>query len=354
LTKTVSSYNEWDPLEEVIVGSAEGFRYPGWQDVLTGGLPASSWPVLRDRASLPFSPDLLASAARELDSLCAVLEREGVTVRRPAAQDHSRPFSTPTWSVSSGLGAAMPRDLVLIAGEEIIETAPAWRARHFETFAYRDLFQNYFVAGARWSAMPKPVLSDNSYEQRPALIDGAQTVVTQAAEREPTLDAADCLRCGSDIFVQRSSVTNRLGLQWLRRHLGPTFRVHEISFDDAQPMHVDSTFLPISPGKALANPERVRRIPPAFRGWEIRYAPPPEGYRSHPMHLSSRWISMNILMINPETAVVDAEQTALRTLLKDWGIATIPLPFQHFGTLGGSFHCATLDIRRNGSIDNYF
>jgi len=350
----VSTYNEWDPLEEVIVGSAEGFRFPSWQEVLTGALPAKSWPTLRASAGMVFDAELLAGAERELESLCVVLERAGIEVRRPSNHDHSRPFSTPVWSMTSGLGAAMPRDLVLVAGDEIIETAPAWRSRYFETFAYRELFEMYFSRGAHWVSMPKPTLRSESYEQKRVVSHDYETLVTQVAERELTLDAADCVRCGSDIFVQRSSVTNRLGIEWLKRHLSRTFKVHEVRFDEAQPMHIDSTFLPIAPGKALANPERVREVPPDFRGWEVRYAPPPQGYNSHPMHLSSTWISMNILMINPETAIVDAEQSDLRSLLKNWGIDSIPLPFQHFGTMGGSFHCATLDIRRNGPIESYF
>lgn len=355
LTSTVSTYNEWDPLEEVIVGSTEGFRFPPWQEVMTGALPATSWAILRANAGLVFDADLLARAEKELESLCKVLENEGVEVRRPSVHDHSRAFSTPAWSATSGLGTSMPRDLVLVAGEEIIETASAWRARYFETFGYRELFEMYFAGGARWSSMPKPTLRGDSYEQKWVVAsDDSEIRVTQVAEREPTLDAADCVRCGADIFAQRSSVTNRLGIEWLRRHLSHTFKVHEVFFEDAQPMHIDSTFLPISPGKALANPERVKEIPAAFRGWEVRYAPPPQGYDSHPMHMSSTWISMNILMINPETAIVDAEQSELRSLLKDWGIDPIPLPFQHFGVLGGSFHCATLDIRRNGPIESYF
>jgi len=40
--------------------------------------------------------------------------------------------------------------------------------------------------------------------------------------------------------------------------------------------------------------------------------------------------------------------------LKGWGFDPIPLEFLHFAPFGGSFHCATLDVRRQGSLESYF
>jgi len=40
--------------------------------------------------------------------------------------------------------------------------------------------------------------------------------------------------------------------------------------------------------------------------------------------------------------------------LKDWGFEPIPLPFTKFAPFGGAFHCATLDIRRRGTLQSYF
>ena len=74
-------------------------------------------------------------------------------------------------------------------------------------------------------------------------------------EFEPVFDAADFVRCGRDLFVTRSNVTNRMGIEWLRRHLGSGFRIHELESRSRQPMHIDSTFMPLAPGKVLVNPE---------------------------------------------------------------------------------------------------
>ncbi|GAA4080223.1 hypothetical protein GCM10022233_70520 [Streptomyces shaanxiensis] len=76
-------------------------------------------------------------------------------------------------------------------------------------------------------------------------------------EFEPVFDAADFVRAGRDLFVTRSNVTNRMGIEWLGRHLGPVYRIHEIESRCRTPMHIDTTFVPLAPGKALVNPEYI-------------------------------------------------------------------------------------------------
>ena len=47
-----------------------------------------------------------------------------------------------------------------------------------------------------------------------------------------------------------------MGIEWIRRHLGDKYNVHELQFVDQNPMHIDGTFCLIGPGLALSNPER--------------------------------------------------------------------------------------------------
>ena len=47
-----------------------------------------------------------------------------------------------------------------------------------------------------------------------------------------------------------------MGIEWMRRHLGDQYNVHELSFKDPNPMHIDATFNIIGPGLAIANPDR--------------------------------------------------------------------------------------------------
>jgi glycine amidinotransferase len=342
----VLSYNEWDPLEEVILGVADGAAVPPWNPMLSMTMPEEQWEFFRTAGGRPFPDEVLDAARRDLDGLAALLEREGVTVRSPERTDHARPFATPDWASPSGLYAAMPRDVLLVVGDEIIEAPMAWRCRYFEVHAYRALIAGYFRAGARWTAAPKPALREQQY----AGAEGARFCVT---EHEPTFDAADFIRCGDHLFAQRSHVTNGFGIEWLRRHLAPAFEVVEIETNDPHPMHLDATLMPLAPGKLLANPERLPVVPPHFRNWEVRYAPPPSpGPRT--LYMSSDWISMNVLSLDERRVIVESRETALMDLLRGWGIDPIPCAFRGFNALGGSFHCATADVRRRGTLQSYF
>jgi glycine amidinotransferase len=174
------------------------------------------------------------------------------------------------------------------------------------------------------------------------------------SEFEPTFDAADFIRCGRDIFVQRSHVTNRFGIEWLRRHLDEEYTIHELAFDDMHPMHIDATILPLAPGKLLANPERVKRIPAIFKSWDILWAPPPCLPDAHPLYMTSKWINMNVLSLDHERVIVEKGEETMIKALKAWGFKPIPCPFRNFNSFGGSFHCATLDVRRRGRFESYF
>ena len=62
---------------------------------------------------------------------------------------------------------------------------------------------------------------------------------------------------------------------------------------------------------------------------------------------ASKWIGMNMLAVDPETVIVGADQTHLIKVLQDHGCDTIPLRLRHSRTLGGGFHCVTLDTHRH-------
>jgi glycine amidinotransferase len=47
------------------------------------------------------------------------------------------------------------------------------------------------------------------------------------------------------------------------------------------------------------------------------------------------------------------EERQIRTL-RGWGFEPIPCRFYDFETIGGGFHCASVDIRRRGGLQSYF
>ncbi len=142
-------------------------------------------------------------------------------------------------------------------------------------------------------------------------------------------DAADVIKCGRDIFVAQSSCCNRFGIEWLQRHLENDFRVHEIEAYDTHPMHIDAIFYPLAPGKLLINPERIKNVPEMFRksSWDILVYSESLMPESHPMYNCSRWISMNVLMLDEERVIVSKGEETLIKSLKDWGLSPSPVIF---------------------------
>jgi glycine amidinotransferase len=351
----VNSWNEWDPLEEVIVGVVDDAHIRPYPDPLRTG-SSDLLPPHISRSARPMLAELVDLARKQVDELARVLEAEGVVVKRSGPINLGAGSQTPFFSVPCGYNVMNPRDLVLVVGDQLIETPSAARYRYFETFAYRELFKDYFRRGARWSSAPKPTLRDELYtnfttEQRTAL--GFRELLT---EYEPVFDAADFVRCGKDIFGVRGGLTNRMGMTWLQRHLGDEFRVHEVKTLYGCPLHIDTTFVPLAPGKVLINPLRVASAPDAVKDWDILEAPPGEGHVKEFAGVPnpcSIWIGMNVLMLDQERVFVDAKQTTLIKRFKDWGFRPIPLPFEYPPILGGGFHCVTLDIRRRGTLQSY-
>jgi glycine amidinotransferase len=62
---------------------------------------------------------------------------------------------------------------------------------------------------------------------------------------------------------------------------------------------------------------------------------------------------MNLLFLDTERIVVEKQEEPMQKLLKDLGFKVIPVDFRHFYTFGGSFHCATCDVRRDGKLEEY-
>lgn len=349
----VASYNEWDPLEEVIVGIVDGAAVPAWDVALEATIPIDSKRLFTDNAGSSFPSEHTRNARIELDALVEMLSALGVTVVRPALIDYKRPFATPNWQSAGGLYSLMPRDLLLVVGDMLIEAPMAWRARYFEVDAYRHLLLDYFRRGARWISAPRPQLRDEWYDHDFDREKPYETEHYLTREFEPTFDAADFIRCGRDIFVQRSHVTNRNGIEWVARHLGSEYRVHTLEVSDHAPMHIDASFMPLAPGKVLLNPSRITSLPPMLRSWEARSAPPPALPRDHVLYMSSSWISMNVLMLDQQRVVVEAGERPLIDLLEAWDFEVLPLRFRNVMRFGGCFHCVTVDVRRRGRLESY-
>ena len=70
--------------------------------------------------------------------------------------------------------------------------------------------------------------------------------------------------------------------------------------------------------------------------------------------MSSPWVGMNFLSIDPQTVVVDKRQEKLIKKLESLKFTVVPIPMRHIYTQGGGIHCATLDTVRESHLESYF
>jgi glycine amidinotransferase len=125
-------------------------------------------------------------------------------------------------------------------------------------------------------------------------------------------------------------------------------------------MHIDTTFVPLAPGRVLVNPDYldVEKLPRMFKSWEVLVAPRPDPVDGSPLlrltSMCGDWLSINVLSLDGRRVICERHQHSLIRALREWGFEPIPLPFIHYAPFGGSFHCATLDVRRRGELQSYF
>ena len=351
MSSPVWSTNEWDPLELVVVGRLEGAQISEWNFINGLTIQPGEYPLydaLRANLGQPYPPEMVRAAQAELDGLIATLQAHGATALRPDPPNFAQPIGGYGWKVGNGFSVANPRDVIIVAGDEMIEVPMADRSRYHELFPYRRILKQMFDEGARWSAAPKPTLADSFFDADWTPETFRQRGRFCIGEDEPTFDAADFIRCGEDIFGQQSHVTNAAGIAWLRRHLAPRFRVHELFNTSPYAIHIDTTFIPVGPKRAIVNPVYLdrSRLPAVLHDWELLPGPEPVDTGGRTLGIVSRWINMNMLQIDPEHIICEEKQETTIRALKGWGFTPIPLPFENYYPFAGSFHCATLDLRR--------
>lgn len=375
----VNSWNEWDPLKRVILGRPEGTSTPA---------PAPDYYPIDDEGEPaltcgPLDDEKVAAANEQMDHFAAVLESRGIVVDRVTIHPAMRlgqPLWNPDWACLYPYGANNPRDTAIVVGNEIVEAPVAKRSRWYEYLSLRPVFERYLKEDPEflWTSAPRPRLTDESYvdgyfhnfhnvwsdEERLRRLHDWEFQLT---EKEPLFDAADGLRCGKDVFWQASTTTNRTGFDWVRRHFAARgIRVHLAQFEgDLRPWHIDANMAVVRPGLAIYNaqmPPRTPEFTELFKknDWELVPGAVPEGGTSPDVVAcggffeNMSWVAINCLMLDQHTACCPAHETAHMELLTTLDVNVIPIAYDHVLEFGGSLHCTTLDVCREGSCEDYF
>ena len=391
----VNSWNDWGPLKHVLVGRPEGTNVAApepawWHDMPDGGFPLGQWG--------PFPQEMVDAANEQMNYFVSVLEKRGVTVERIDIHPFmlNKPFSSPMgWTQLNAHGVNNVRDVTMIHGNYIVEATTCRRSRIFERYNLRPIFERYYKEDpeAVLFAAPVPMLTDESYVNisgtgAPDYYYYMESVWTeeeklerlhnwefQLSEKEALWDAADAMRFGKDIFHQGSCVTNKGGMDWLKRMMGSLgIRVHHVLFDSPpigegkpdnyHPWHIDVNFVPLRPGLCMYNPDWAPRTPEVWElfkqnDWELIPAARPTRVHKNDVYLTGlyegkSWISMNTFSIDEKTVCVEAGETAYCEQLEKLGFDVVPIPYEKVIPFGGALHCTTLDVYRESECVDYF
>lgn len=302
----ICSYNEWDPLKEVVVGTAHFANWPSDDPVFALEPQKTTWhktPV----PSGPVPDRIIDEANEDLDRLALTLEDLGVTVHRPKMLNFQQ---------AGGMYNYCPRDRLLIHGSTIVDPAMMYPCRDMESEALEEVIYR------------------------------ADTVLRMPRDEGMTLDAANVLRLNDSMLYLLSPSGNLEAYHWLCDQF-PDINIELCNFYSG--VHIDSTIVPLREGLVLLNASRVteENCPGVFDGWDKIWVSDVVEQDFYQYPYASKWIGLNMLAVNPTTVIIDWHQIHLRQQLENLGFDTIPLPLRHSRTLGGGFHCVTLDLVRN-------
>jgi len=303
----IHSYNEWDKLRSIIVGSATNANWPSDDPVFSRESEKTTWketPV----PSGPVPQWIIDETNEDLEGLVKILETADVNVFRPTDLEF-RSFG--------GMYNYCPRDRILIAGDTVVDVAMMYPCRDIEMQALDILTQH----GHKYLTMPRNC----------GLV----------------CDAANISKFNDQWLFLESPSGNRAAGQWLAEKF-PEIEIHGCDFYSG--VHIDSTIVPLREGVVMLNSSRVNEhnCPKILESWEKIWITEddivPQNFYQYPY--ASQWIGMNTLSIDGSTVIIDRDQTRIINKLETYGFTVVPHRLRHSRTLGGGFHCVTLDLWR--------
>lgn len=301
----ISSNNEWGKLKSVVVGSATNANWPSSDPVFALESEKTTWketPV--PGGAVP--QWIIDETNEDLQTLIDTLHKLRIDVYQPHELDFPR---------LGGMYNYCPRDRLIIAGSTVIVPNMMYPCRNMEEVALD------FV------------------------LDAAEHVKYMPVDQGMVMDAANVCRMNDRWLFLESPSGNRKAYEWLCEQL-PDIQIDLVNFYSG--VHIDSTIVPLREGLVALNASRVNQVncPKAFDGWEKIWVNDVVAQDFYEYPYASKWVGMNMLSIDENTVIIDAAQCQLIRDLERCGITSIPLTLRHSRTLGGSFHCVTLDLIR--------
>ncbi len=309
----VSVHHEWGKLKEVVVGTGQGLRMPGYSkfvDFIYDPQYLEKMKKDGGKPAMEVEPEMTPKVISQIDNLAKVLEEHGVVVHRPNLLNEQQ--SKYLNYVQLGQMQLYARDPMLVIGNTIIETALKVPMRAKERFGLRNiLLQRAKTGGANYVAMPAP---DPDFPEDGVYIEGG-----------------DVLLNGYEIYVGNSDrASSDAGRWWLQKLLGPKYHVHEIKLSNKWE-HLDCVMALLRPGLGLLHREGVTgELPDSLKDWDFIDVTEEEA-----LHLGA-----NCLVLDDTTAIMDKAHQRIIAEVRKRGHKVIEIPYEAVSTWGGAMRCS--------------
>jgi len=304
----IGSYNEWDPLRSVVVGSAKYANWPTTDPVFGQEASKTTWTETPVPAG-PVPEWIVSEADEDLLTLAQTLHNLGIKTERPAPRN---------FPVTGGMYNYCPRDRLLVYGNTIVDCAMMYPCR------------------------------DQEIECLDSVMSRCHDIRRMPRDAGMVFDAANVCRLVDDWLFLESATGNRAAYDWLCAQF-PNVNIELCNFYSG--VHIDSTIVPLREGLVMLNASRVTEatVPRCLESWQKIWVTDVVAQDFYQYPYASKWIAMNMLAVDPSTVIVDRNQIDLIKTLEQHKFTVIPLELRHSRTLGGGFHCVTLDLIRQSN-----
>jgi hypothetical protein len=345
MTKLVSSYTSWQPLEEVIVGQVYP---PDYFDFIEGA---------QTRNQLQ---QILAETREDLDGLQKTIEQYGAKVLRPTLPA-KQPWQSQQINVQGvPIPPLTPRDWQITLGTKLLRLLNVQEmdqiCRHLEQHE------------------PGCVVDPHrsGYQHDHALVNAVASCI---------------VRCGRDIFFDNSEWLTTEQMHWIRDNvLDSRYRVHRAQTNG----HGDAVFAILKPGVIISSMHDADiNYRESFPGWEVckvrdasifaameigkfKYenfngrwyvqgqTPTPE-FTSFVDTYLTKWtgfvsetvFDVNCLVLDEQHVIFSAYNKIVFDYCEKHGITPIISELRHKYFFDGGISCVTQDIRRRGGLETY-
>ena len=349
---TISTYTEFQPLKEVLVGSA---------------FDISNFDHIEDIQARDLFKRIFEETNEDLETLCGIFKQAGVQVHRPKQIfkfSEQQSVDTPWMKSYFPNHPLMPRDIMGVYGSTVVEHFTGDAGRFFENLAYQPISRSLYDRGMRWISMPMPYVTTDKIAYKD--MNNSQIFY----------HAANIIKCGKDLFYSLPGDVDTVkgkgtsaGIKWIQRELVDQFTFTKIPTGG----HADGKIALLRPGVLMT--WNRRWVPEKLQDWDIievrtekelpmdfqslrkqRY------YKGFIQEWFSHWIGnvdetvfdVNVFSIDESTVIcTGTNQQAFRRMERH-GITPIYWKFRHQYFWYGGIHCVTQDLVRQGPQEDYF